>query len=78
MTAKHFIKLADNVAHAEALVREGVLRTPESVVKHLAFTLGATCEHFNENFSWYKWNTAIFGEEPRNEQQDTGDGEVSG
>jgi hypothetical protein len=64
MSKKHFVELANDIAHANALVKEGVLPSAQSVLKHLAFTLGSTCNTFNHNFNWYKWNTAIFGEEP--------------
>ena len=64
MTKKHFVELAKDLEHANALVKEGVLPSAQSVLKHLAFSIGSTCNTFNHNFNWYKWNVAIFGEEP--------------
>lgn len=63
MTQKVLEALAKDIEHAKGLVEEGVLNTPMSVVKHLAFIIGATGNTFNHNFDWYKWNTAIFGKE---------------
>ena len=64
ISQKHFVELANDLAHANALIRNGDLPSARSVLNHLAFTIGATCSTFNHNFNWYKWNTAIFGDEP--------------
>lgn len=58
MTKKHFNKIAE-ILHLEYL--NGAERE-EDCVSRIADNLGRYFEEMNSNFSFKKWNSAIFGE----------------